>query len=303
MSYAVARVGSHDKPLHFEEPRPVTQSSTGSRTVISYLKWVGGKTRYAATLCSMFPDDFDRYFEPFVGSGAVYLTLRPELATLSDANQELVVCHQQVASSPESVMTLLDAMPKTKERFHEIRAQDPASLTETERAARVIYLNKQCFRGLWRVNRKGQFNVPWGDVPERALYDRDTVLRCSQLLRQAEIRSMDFEEALAEAGDRDLVYLDPPYVPLGGWADFKRYTPGQFHEEDHRRLEAAMASARDRGAHVVMTNSNTDLVREIWADWHIERLETVRDISIDSRSRASSDLIISSYDLPRTRLF
>jgi DNA adenine methylase len=269
------------------------------RQVLSYLKWVGGKTRYASALASLAPPVWDGvYREPFVGSAAVFFEVRPERAHLTDANPDLVVCHQQVAEDPHALMDLLDVMPKTKEFFHKVRAQDPETLTDAERAARLIYLNKQCFRGLWRVNKKGQFNVPWGGYGDsRALYDRDVLLRSSKVLQAATIAEADFTEALDLAGPGDFVFCDPPYVPLGGWSDFKRYTAGQFHEPDHRQLEASMRAAADRGAHVMMTNSNTDLVREIWSNWHIREMATVRDINIDASKRDSSDLVVTSYEV------
>ncbi len=270
------------------------------RQVLSYLKWAGGKTRYASTLAALAPADWHgAYREPFAGSAAVFFEVRPENACLSDANRELITCHQQVAADPHILMDLLDAMPRTRETFEQVRSADPATLSAEVRAARVIYLNKQCFRGLWRVNKKGRFNVPWGGYGEsRSLYDRDTLLRSSKLLQGAEIRCEDFADALARAGAGDLVYCDPPYVPLGGWADFKRYTSGQFHEADHRRLEAAMRSGANSGAHVMATNSDTPLVREIWSDWQMWRMPTVRDISIDSSRRESYDLVITSYEPP-----
>lgn len=270
-----------------------------SRPVLSFLKWAGGKTRYASTLVALAPEYDGTYREPFVGSAAVFFALSPNRAVLSDANEDLVVCLQQVAADPKAVMALLDAMPRTAAHFAEVRTTDPAGLSPAERAARVIYLNKQSFRGLWRVNRSGQFNTPWGGYGDsRALYDQDVVLRTAEALAVAEVKCLEFEDALNEAEAGDFVYCDPPYVPLGGWADFKRYTAGQFHVADHRRLEKAMRRAADRGAHVMLTNSDTALVRDIWAEWCLWKMPTVRDINIDTAGRQSTDLVITSYTPP-----
>lgn len=262
---------------------------------LSFLKWVGGKTRYASLLASLVPDDFGTYREPFSGSAALFFELKPDNAVLSDANEELVECFVSIRDQPERVMELLDEMPKTKDFYLQLRSTSPSNLSSAERAARVVYLNKQGFRGLWRVNKKGEFNVPWGDVANRSLYDRDTISRCAELLKSVEIACWDFEQALQKAEAGDFVYLDPPYVPAGGWADFKRYTPGQFHADDHYRLEAAMRSAAEAGVHVLMSNSNTPLVHEIWRDWQISVMSTVRDVNIDVTNRASTDVLVSSF--------
>ncbi|WP_328340814.1 DNA adenine methylase [Micromonospora sp. NBC_00421] len=263
-----------------------------------FLKWAGGKTRYASTLVSAAPEFTGTYREPFLGSGAVFFELNPAKAVLSDANEELVTCFRQVAKDAEAVMKRLDEHPNTREHFAEIRRQDPAELSDVERAARVIYLNKTSFRGLWRVNRKGQFNAPYGAY-DRPYYNRRTLLEAAKLLDGTEIRVADFAEQLDEASEGDWVYLDPPYVPLGGWADFQRYTPGQFGRDDHVRLCAAMKRASGRGALVTLSNSDTPFVRQLFADdFHIARMATRRDINLQSDKRGSWDLVVTNYELP-----
>jgi DNA adenine methylase len=262
----------------------------------SFLKWAGGKTRYASTLVSLAPDFTGSYREPFLGSGAVFFELRPQAAVLSDANEELVVCFRVVATEPESVMARLDEMPNTPEHFERVRRQHPQDLSDLDRAVRVIYLNKTSFRGLWRVNRRNEFNTPYGAY-DRPYYNRTTLLRASKALTGVDIRLADFEQAVDEAEMGDWVYCDPPYVPLGGWADFKRYTPGQFGKDDHVRLCEAMRRAAGRGVFVAMTNSDTPFVRDLFGgDFQIFRLATRRDINLKAVSRASSDLIVTNYD-------
>ncbi|MGW0708084.1 DNA adenine methylase [Streptomyces sp. NPDC002643] len=276
-----------------------TMSSNRLAEGRSFLKWAGGKTRYADQLVALAPPFEGRYFEPFMGSAAVFFELGPNEASLSDANQELVICFQQVARDPEKVMALLDGMPNNREYYNDLRAKDVAALSEAERAARVIYLNKTGFRGLWRVNRKGQFNVPYGEY-DRPYYNRKTLLAAAESLQGVEIKHRDFIQALNEAQAGDWVYLDPPYIPLGGWADFKRYTPEQFGEEDQQRLAVAMSEAAGRGVHVTLSNSETPLTREIFKDFHVTRMATRRDINLQSQKRASWDLIFTSYELPKS---
>lgn len=264
----------------------------------SFLKWAGGKTRYATTLAALAPDYTGQYMEPFMGSAAVFFELAPPQACLSDANGELVRCFQAVKDDPHAVMKLLDEMPNNPEYFESVRRQEVDPLSLEERAARVIYLNKTSFRGLWRVNRKGQFNTPYGAY-DRPYYNRDTVLRASKALANAELGNLDFEESIDRAEKGDWVYLDPPYVPLGGWADFKRYTPEQFGEADHVRLCKAMMRAGERGVFVTLTNSDTDFVRELFeSQFAIYRLATRRDINLQAAKRKSWDLVITNYKLP-----
>jgi DNA adenine methylase len=259
-----------------------------------FLKWAGGKARSASALVRMAPPYSGTYWEPFMGSGAVFFELAPELAVLADANEELVVCFQQIARDPHAVMDALDTMPNTKEFYLEARAQNPASLGVVERAARVVYLNKTGFRGLWRVNRQGRFNVPYGQY-ERPYYNRDNLLRASKLLATARVVRADFTELLPQVREGDWVYLDPPYVPDRKWGDFKRYTADQFPHEKIEHLARLMREADERGAFVMLTNSDTETVRCVFHSFKVKRLATRRDIHLKSAERDSTDLIITNY--------
>ncbi|MFF5754922.1 DNA adenine methylase [Streptomyces longwoodensis] len=278
-----------------------TMSSNRLAEGRSFLKWAGGKTRYADKLVALAPAFEGRYFEPFMGSAALFFELGPSDASLSDANPELVICFQQVAHDPEKIMALLDGMPNNRNFYNELRAKSVEEMSDADRAARVIYLNKTGFRGLWRVNKKGQFNVPYGEY-DRPYYNRKTLLAASEALRGVEIRHRDFTKALEEAQAGDWVYLDPPYIPLGGWADFKRYTPEQFGEEDQIRLAVAMSEAAERGVFVTMTNSETPLTRAIFKDFRVTRMATRRDINLKSEKRGSWDLVFTSYEIPKGQI-
>jgi len=259
-----------------------------------FLKWAGGKTRSAAELVRLAPPFTGAYIEPFMGSAAVFFELAPERAILSDANEELVICFQEVARDPHALMGLLDAMPNARDFYLDVRAQDPTRLTLTERAARVIYLNKTGFRGLWRVNARGRFNVPYGEY-DRPYYNRDNVLRASKALAVAEVRCADFAAVLGEARASDWVYLDPPYVPDRVWGDFKRYTPEQFYDEDHDRLALLIRTLDERGIYVMLTNSDTPTVTKVFRGFRRRRLATRRDIHLKAAERESIDLVITNY--------
>lgn len=229
-----------------------------------------------------------------MGSAALFFELGAESAVLADQNEDLVICFREVARDPFAVMENLDAMPNTRDFYLHVRSTDPRQMDATMRAARVIYLNKTGFRGLWRVNRQGRFNVPYGEY-DRPYYNRDNILRASKALAHAEIRCADFDETLAGAQPGDWVYLDPPYVPDRKWGDFKRYTSDQFGEEDHERLGQLMRRLSDEGVSVLLTNSDTPFVRSLFGDWNIMELETRRDIHLKSSERASQDLVITNY--------
>lgn len=273
-----------------------TMSNTRGGGGRSFLKWAGGKTRYADQLVAIAPKYSGRYWEPFMGSAAVFFELMPKQAVLSDANPELVVCFQQVAQHPEAIMELLDQMPNTPAFFDSVRKKHGPDLSDLERAARVIYLNKTAFRGLWRVNKKGQYNVPYGAY-DRPYYNRDTMLAASRALKSAEVIEADFADILKKVEAGDWVYLDPPYIPLGGYSDFKRYTAGQFHESDQYRLAEAMKAASDRGVFLTMTNSDTPATREIFAQFNVMRMATRRDINLNSAKRGSWDLVFTNYEI------
>lgn len=260
----------------------------------SFLKWAGGKTRSSDLLVAMAPNYDGVYREPFMGSAAVFFEFEPERAILSDANEDLVVCFQEVKRDPFGVMAVLDQMPNTRDYYEEIRRVDRSKLTAQERAAWVIYLNKTGFRGLWRVNRRGEFNVPYGEYT-RPYYNRDTLLTASKVLQNAVVECKDFESALQDSEPGDWVYLDPPYVPTGAWGDFTRYTKAQFPAEDHRRLAALAREVTDRGVHILLTNADTPFVRELYEGFAMTTLDTRRDIDLRSDQRSSSDLVVTNY--------
>lgn len=259
-----------------------------------FIKWAGGKNRYASLLSALAPPSTGIYREPFMGSAALFFNLQPEAAVLSDANEDLIACFQQVREDPFAVMDRLDEMPNAREYYEDIRRVDRATLTPQERAAWVIYLNKTGFRGLWRVNQRGEFNVPYGEY-DRPYYNRDTLLTAAKILEAADIKCEDFQSATSTAQPGDWVYLDPPYVPTGAWGDFTRYTKTKFPLEEHERLAATLKDLNDRGVYFLLTNSDTPLVRELYDGFHMTTLATRRDIDLRADQRKSVDLVVTNY--------
>ena len=264
------------------------------------LKWAGGKTQLLPQIVKAAPERFNKYIEPFIGGGAVFFNLQPGRSVISDTNAELISMYKAVASNPEAVARELGSMRSNEAFFYEIRSLKFEDLSTEAAAARTIYLNRSCFNGLYRVNRRGEFNVPFGRYKSVNLPDSQ-VLRCaSSVLSRATIVHGDYLTVLGQyAAEGDFIFLDPPYLPISKYSDFKRYTKEQFHEKDHRELAEEVRRLTGVGAHVVLTNSNHPLVHELYKDYRIEILETRRSINSQGSGRTGQDVMVVAT--PRTR--
>jgi DNA adenine methylase len=258
------------------------------------LKWAGGKQILAPALIRFFPRHFQRYYEPFVGGGSVLFTLCPGQAVIGDLNGWLLDTYEAIRLNHRRVAEILDGMVNTKQEYLRIRGIDPSTLDLYTRAAHLIYLNKTCFRGLFRVNRKGRFNVPYGAY-DRRYYDRENLSAAAAVLERVEIRHTDFELCLHDVTPDDFAYLDPPYHKLGGYSDFNRYTPGQFRETDHIRLAAFCRELDLRGVRWAVSNSDTEFVRSLFEGYRVERLGNRREINLKSRDRDITELLITNF--------
>lgn len=270
------------------------------------LKWAGGKQAVAYRLARFFPADFDRYFEPFVGGGSVLFKCRPGKAVIGDANDWLLDTYEAMREDYEQVARILDGLPNTKDDYMKIRRVLPGTLPLYERAANLVYLNKTCFRGLFRVNRHGQFNVPYGQYSRR-YYDPANLRAVAEVLQSVEIRRGDFELCLHDLTTHDFVYMDPPYFKLGGYSDFNRYTKDQFRANDHFRLAALCRELDSRGVRWAVSNSNTDFVRGLFEGYNFSVVDNRREINLNARNRKVTELLITNYpptpELTRETLF
>lgn len=267
------------------------------------LKWAGGKTQMLGDLLPKVPASYGRYIEPFIGGGALFFALQPENAVIADSNPELINMYREVADHVDDVIEVLKKYENTSEMFYEVRAQDWTQLSKAEAAARTIFLNKTCFNGLYRVNKKGQFNVPYGKYKNPKICDMDGLYAASEALKKAEIICGDYLlvlEHYAQSGD--FVFLDPPYLPISEYSDFKRYTKEQFYEEDHVELAKMVMTLHERGCTVVLTNSNHPLVHELYAPFTIDVIQTKRHISCNGNTRKGEDIIVTVPPKQKTLL-
>lgn len=265
------------------------------------LKWAGGKTQLLGELARLVPRSFGAYLEPFFGGGALFFHLLPDRAVVADSNPELVNLYQQVAQRVEAVIKVLDKYTNEADVFYAVRAQDWRKLSPVAAAARTLYLNKTCFNGLYRVNKKGQFNTPFGHYKNPNLCDADTLRAASVALARARIVCGDYKDVLREyASAGDFVFLDPPYLPVSQYSDFKRYTAQQFYEEDHRELAKEIMRLHDLGCHVVLTNSNHPLVHELYGRFELRVVSTKRYINASVDKRTGEDVVVNIP--PRQRI-
>lgn len=245
------------------------------------LKWAGGKSQMLDVLLPKVPEHYGKYIEPFFGGGALFFALQPKNAVIADSNPELVNLYMQVRDNVEDVISALAGYRNEKEQFLEVRALDWKALPPVAAAARTLYLNKTCFNGLYRVNRKGQFNTPFANYKNPTICDADAHASASHALAGMTIVCGDYTEVLAQyAEPDDCVFLDPPYIPVSENADFKRYTKKQFEIEDHSRLAVEFSRLHALGCHLLLTNSNHPLVHELYGQYEIQVIPTKRSVAL-----------------------
>jgi len=257
------------------------------------LKWAGGKTQLIPELIKRLPSNYNKYIEPFFGGGALFFYTRPKNAILSDINPELYNLYINIANSPEMIVKLLKTFENTENFYYEMRSMKREDLSPEMQAARTLYLNKTCFNGLYRVNKKGEFNTPYGRYKNPNFINEDGLFAASNLLKKATFENLGYKELLqkyAEPGD--FIFLDPPYLPVGKYEDFKRYTKEGFYEEDHRDLAEEVKRLSEMGCHVVLTNSNAPLVYDLYKDYDITVIQTKRYVNSKANKRTGEDVIV-----------
>jgi len=266
-----------------------------------FVKWAGGKRALLPTLLPLVPASFGTYYEPFLGGGALFFALagrRPwKRAVLGDVNEELIRTYEAVRDQPGRVIEALQALDPAREAFLQERSLDPSSLSDARRAARFIYLLRVGYNGLYRVNREGRFNVPWGGRRAAGVCDAPRLLIASQALQGVALVVGDFAVTLRGAGAGDVVYADPPYVRLRR-SSFVNYDRRGFDLDDHHRLALELERSRHEGACVITTNADCAVVRSIYSGFsNVHSIPVSRPIAAKVASRAlgvTRELVMSS---------
>lgn len=265
-----------------------------------FLKWVGGKSQLLPEISKRIPLNYDRYFEPFLGGGAVFFYLQPKQACLVDINEELIDVYRVVRDKVEELISDLKHHIYDKEYYYKLRNVDRESKYSTwsdvQKASRFIYLNRTCYNGLYRVNSKNQFNTPFGRYTNPTILDEANLRACSAVLRNVELRVGDFRIIESSLKIKDFVYFDPPYIPLTKTANFTGYSRNGFDENLQRSLCDFCHRLNDRGIQFMLSNSSAPLVLELYKSFNIEYVLASRAINSQANKRGQiPEAIVTNY--------
>ena len=273
-----------------------------------FIKWVGGKRGLLNQILPLFPKEFNNYYEPFVGSGAVFFklfsrrALKNKKVVLSDINAELINSYNIVKNNPFELINQLEIYKEqhSKEFYYQIREldrkEDYNKLSSLEKAIRFIYLNKTCFNGLYRVNKKGYFNTPIGSYKNPNIADHNMILSASEALQNVTIKHQSFKEVLKEAKKDDLVYFDPPYYPLNDTSNFTSYDSNCFLEDEQFELFELFEKLSAMGVKVVQSNSDTEFIKDLYKNYDIQIVNANRFINSKSNGRGKiTEVLIRNY--------
>ena len=270
-----------------------------------FVKWAGGKRQIMPEIKKYVPENYDTFYEPFVGGGAVFFELAPRKAVLNDYNSELMNVFECIKDEDkfDKMCTELNhhEANHSEEYYYQVRNIDRDikkynKLADYKKAARTIYLNKACFNGLYRVNSKNEFNVPFGKKEKVNTYEGQNlgVVHCILNFNDVKLLSIDFEEAVKDAKKGDFVYLDPPYD--SDTSTFNDYTENGFNKDEQRRLALLFKELSDRGCYVMLSNHNTILVNELYKDYNIHVISAKRNINANGKKRGKvEEVIITNY--------
>lgn len=264
------------------------------------LKWVGGKTKLLPELLARVPAKYGRYYEPFVGGGALFLALCPEAAVLGDMNGDLIDTYRTIASDVEPLIHRLEKMRARHQTggapyYYDVRTQWNDCEYEDDRigrAAAFIFLNKTCFNGLWRVNRAGQMNTPVGSYKNPTIFEPENLREVAKALAHVEFAVGDYKTTTARVTKGDFVYFDPPYDPLNKTSNFTSYTKTGFGDDEQAQLAKHALELQGRGAFVMLSNNDTPFIRDLYKDFHIDTVKCARPINSKGDKRGAVDEVL-----------
>lgn len=272
--------------------------------IVPFVKWAGGKRQLLSQIQERIPENYNHYFEPFVGGGAVFFWTQPSKALINDINKALINTYQRICDSPKEFLSEVNKIDSEmwedgKQYYYSIREHYNDKLMKSEYdvelAALFVFLNKHCFNGLYRVNGKGLFNVPYNNS-RRVSVNGDSIIEISKYLQGITIIDGDFEDACRDARKGDFVFLDSPYAPLNP-TSFESYTKEGFDIESHKRLAKLYDELTTRGCYCMLTNHNTDLINELYGNkgYKIDVVSVRRMINSDASNRVGEEVIICNY--------
>lgn len=266
------------------------------------LKWVGGKRQLLPEIKKYIPESFNTYIEPFIGGGAVLFEIQPKKAIINDINNELTNVYNVIKTNPTQLIEILKSYKNDEITYYTIRNLDRDNtydkINDIDKAARTIYLNRTCFNGLYRVNSKGQNNVPYGKYKNPTICDKDNINNLSIFLNNnsIEIKNTDFINILNLANENDFIYLDPPYDPLTNTSSFVSYNKNGFDKEDQRRLKESCDNLTKRKVKFLLSNSSTEFIKELYKDYQIIEIDAKRNISATTKGRKNvKEVLIKNY--------
>jgi DNA adenine methylase len=269
-----------------------------------FLKWAGGKRQLLPEIRKYIPKKISTYYEPFIGAGAVFFDIQPKRAVINDVNTELVNVYECIKNHADELIDDLKKHENDSEYFYSIRDLDRQpeykELTPIERASRIIYLNKTCYNGLFRVNSQGQFNVPFGKYKNPQIVNEIVIKAVHNYLSSNEVRitNSDFEMVLETAKKGDFVYFDPPYDPVSDTSSFTGYSLDGFSKDDQKRLKYVFVELDKRGCKVLLSNSATDFIKDLYEGFHIEIVSASRNINANASGRGKIDeVLVRNYEL------
>ena len=266
-----------------------------------FIKWAGGKKQLLEQINKYLPQKYNKYLEPFAGGGALFFYLLPNKAILIDNNKELINCYRVIQNIIGELINSLKKHKNEKDYFYKIRSLDRIpeefkKLSSVERASRTIFLNKCCFNGLYRVNSKGEFNVPFGKYENPKFCDEENLLTVNKVLKDIQIINGDFKECLELAEKDDFIYFDPPYQPISTTANFTSYTKENFNKEDQMRLFKVYEELDNRGCKVMLSNSYNDFILELYKNYDVKIVHARRSINSDASRRGQiKEVLIINY--------
>lgn len=275
-----------------------------NKLVTPVLKWVGGKRQLLDSLRPLLPSKTTPYYEPFVGGGALLFDLQPKIAYINDINRELIDVYAAIKKDVESLVSELETFENTSDFFYKVRDWDRdkeyySSLSEVQRAARIIYLNKTCYNGLYRVNNAGEFNSPFGNYRNPNIVNAPVLRAVSAYFNSSEVHMTccDFTEVLQSVPKGAFVYLDPPYDPVSDTSSFTGYARGGFSREDQIRLRKCCDFLTKRGVKFMLSNSSTEFIREQYSSYCITSVSAKRMVnSVGSKRGDVDELVIRNYE-------